>query len=225
MSTTNQPNKFTRFVRNNAALLLMIFCIVAIVTVVLVVSLTDNGPNSVISKPVENPNGGGDGDGGSTQKPTPAPSVKVFFQSPLDYTAVSMGYTDGTDVLFVFNSTLDTWQSHKGVDLVAEEGAEVSAMLGGTVVEVSESYGMGNVVKIDHGNNVVATYASLADVNVVQGQVVNQGDKIGTVGTTASYEFADGAHLHLEICVDGKAVDPMPYVNGQVEVEKDASTK
>ena len=83
---------------------------------------------------------------------------------------------------------------------------------------------MGNVVKIDHGDNVVATYASLGDVEVVKGQAVKKGDVIGEVSTTASYEFSDGAHLHLEVEVNGEAVNPTPYVKGEIyrEVEEEA---
>ena len=53
-------------------------------------------------------------------------------------------------------------------------------------------------------------------------KTVKAGEKIGEVSTTASYEFSDGAHLHLEISKNGTAVDPMPYVKGEVyrEVEQ-----
>ena len=94
-------------------------------------------------------------------------------------------------------------------------------MYDGTVVDVAETYGMGNSITIDHGNGVVATYASLSNVQVVKGQVVDKGEKIATVSTSASYEFVDGNHLHLEVKKDGVHVDPMPYVNGEVYNEKE----
>lgn len=220
--SNNETNKFARFLRNHAALLLLIFSVLAIATVVLVVTLAD--------KPVvdDNPVTVNPDDSKPTDKPDdPTPDepkyVKVYFAAPLQFKSVGMEYSDGKDVVFVFNKTLGSWSTHKGVDLVADDGAEVKSMFDGTVVDVSESYGMGNVVKIDHGDNVVCTYASLSDVKVVKGQEVKKGDVIGKASTSASYEFSDGAHLHLEVEVNGKSVDPLPYVDGEIfrEVKED----
>ncbi len=218
MNSTKQTNKFTRFLRNNAALLLIIFCVIAITTVVLVVTLTGEKPADDPTTVVPDPNPD-DPTGGNT----PKEPIKVYFSAPLEYSAITMEFSDGKEILFVYNSTLDTWATHKAVDLKAADGAAVSAMYDGTVLSVENTYSMGNVVKIDHGDKVIATYASLGDVSVVKGQAVKKGDKIGTAGTTASYEFADGAHVHLEIAVNGLNVDPMPYVKGEIfrEVTED----
>lgn len=229
MNSTKQTSKFSRFLKNNAALLLIIFCVLAIATVVLVVALTQQTSDIPDDPVVVNPN---PDDGKKPDEPVINPPdvdkpefIKVYFRSPIDYTQITMEYTDGNELLFVFNKTLNMWKTHNAVDLAAADGTTVSAMYDGTVVDVSESYGMGNIVKIDHGDNVVVTYASLADVQVVKGQEVKQGEKIGTVSTTASYEFSDGAHLHLEVTKDGKTTDPMPYVNGEIfrEVEAPAA--
>lgn len=222
MNTTKKTNKFTRFLRNNAALLLLIFCVVAIATVVLAVTLTrDTSDNPVIpDNPVVS-------DPGNDDKKDPQPTIKdkikVYYASPVTYSSISMDYTDGKDTLFVFSSTLNDWASHKGVDLVATDGAAVNAMYDGTVIDVQETFAMGNIVTVDHGDNVIATYASLADVQVIKGQTVKKGDKLGTVSTTASNEFMDGAHLHLEVAKNGASVDPMPYVRGDIfkEIEQD----
>lgn len=221
MNTTKKTNKFTRFLRNNAALLILIFCVLAIAAVVLAVTLTrDNTPDAPIipDNPVVNP----DPDDNKDPQPSVKDKIKVYFTAPVTYTKVSMEYTDGKDTLFVFSSTLNDWATHNGVDLVATDGAGVAAMYDGTVIDVKETFAMGNIVTIDHGDNVVATYASLSDVQVIKGQTVKKGDKIGAVSTTASNEFMDGAHLHLEVAVNGKNVDPMPYVNGEVFREFDA---
>ena len=65
-------------------------------------------------------------------------------------------------------------------------------------------------------------FASQDSVKVVKGQTVKKGDVIGSVSSSAGYEFSDGAHLHLEVAVGGKNVDPMPYVKGEIfrEVEQ-----
>lgn len=224
MNSTKQTSKFTRFLKNNAALLLIIFCLVAIGSVVLVVTLTGNDqlPDD---NPVVNPT---PDDDDPVVKPTPddpvVTKIKVYFLAPVNYQSVTMQYSEE---VAVFNKTLNYWSTHKALDLAAADGTDVLSMYDGTVVDVYESYGMGNVVKIDHGENVVATYASLGDVQVVKGQVVSAGEKIGTVSTTASYEFSDGAHLHLEVSKDGVVVDPTPYVNGEVyrEVEQQSNNQ
>lgn len=220
-NTNSQPNKFTRFLRNHAALLLLIFSVLAVGTVVLIVALGNNAlpdDNPVVVKP-DDPNGEVNPD---EPKPTEPVYSKVYFASPLAYSKLGMEYSDGKEVVFVFNKTLNSWAAHKGVDLIADDGTQVTSMYDGTVVDVSESYGMGNIVKIDHGDDVVCTYASLSDVKVVKGQTVAKGDVLGSVSSSASYEFGDGAHLHLEVAVKGDAVDPMPYVKGEVfrEVEE-----
>ena len=221
MSSTNQTNKFSRFLRNNASLLLLVFCVVAISAVVLAVNVGEKTPDTPVGGNPDNPGGT---PGGENPGETPKPVIikeKVYFVSPVAYQSVSMEFTDD-EVLFVFNPTLNQWTTHKGVDLVASENTPVTAMYDGTVIEVGESYGMGHYIKVDHGENVIATYASLADVQVVNGQTVKQGDKLGVVSTSASYEFSDGAHLHLEVTQNGTSVDPMEYVDGKVyrEIEK-----
>lgn len=218
MSSTNQTNKFSRFLRNNAALLLLVFCVAAISAVVLAVNISKPTPDTPVGGNPDDPSGS------TGETPAPQPVIikeKVYFAPPVAYTSVSMEFTDD-EVLFVFNPTLNQWTTHKGVDLVAGENTPVTAMYDGTVIEVGESYGMGHYIKVDHGENVIATYASLADVQVVSGQTVKKGDKLGVVSTSASYEFSDGAHLHLEVTQNGTSVDPMEYVNGNVyrEVEK-----
>ena len=222
MNTTKKTNKFTRFLRNNAALLLLIFCVLAIAAVVLAVTLTGgesdtpiipDNPVVVDPKP-DKPN---------NPEPVIKDKIKVYFQKPVNYSSVSMEYTDGKETLFVFSSTLKEWAAHKGVDLVATDGTAVNAMYDGTVLDVTETFGLGRTVTIDHGDNVVATYASLSDVQVIKGQTVKKGEQIGSASTTASNEFMDGAHVHLEVKQNGQYVDPMPYVNGTIfrEIEQD----
>ena len=217
-NTTKQPSKFRRFLRNNAALLLLIFCVLAIAAVVLAVTLTRDN-NSVIP---DNPVTGNPDDNKPNVKPdddkpsTPTEKIDIHFASPLDYTKVGLDFTFGPDHLFVYKQTLNEYSSHKAVDLHAAEGTEVKSMYDGTVIESKLSYLDGYYVVIDHGDNVIATYASLSDVQVNVGDTVKQGDVLGYVSTTARCEFKEGPHLHLEVTADGKKVDPMPYVKGEV---------
>lgn len=215
MNSTRQTNKFTRFLRNHAALLLLIFCVIAIATVVLAVTLS-RAPalpdNPVVGNP-ENPD---------DPQPTVKDKVKVYFAAPVKYTAIGMRFTDD-DTMFVFNASLGYWATHDGIDLLAAEGAEVVAMYDGVVIDVDDTFGKGNFVTVDHGDNVIVTYASLGKVDVLKGQQLTKGEHIGTVSATAADEHKQGSHLHIEVVKNDQVVNPLPYIDGEIyrEVEAD----
>ena len=210
--------------RTHAALLIIIFCVLAITAVVLAVTLTRGDEplipdDPVVSKPDDDDPKKDD----PSKDPTEKEKVKIYFRKPLDYVGFGLEYTSGVDEdLFVFNPTLGWWATHYAVDLTADDGTEVVAMYDGLVVDVDEDIQNGYYVTIDHGDGVVATYASLSNVQVVEGQQVKQGDTLGAVSTSAGNECENGAHLHLEVYKDNEVVDPMPYVNGEIYREVDA---
>ena len=114
----------------------------------------------------------------------------------------------------VYSQTLGDWRTHDGVDISAEEGTDVLAASGGTVRSVSDDPLMGTTVVLDHGDGYQTTYASLqAGAAVEVGDSVTAGQVIGTVGTTAAAESAQGPHLHFSVAHDGDAVDPEAYLN------------
>ena len=216
-SNSKQPNKFTRFLRNNAALLLLIFCVLAIAAVVLAVTLTRDNPAVVPDGPVAGTPDDNNPDNKPDEPDKPiTQKVDVYFQSPVKHTGIGLGYTFGPNDLFTFKSSLNEWSTHKALDLQAEEGAEVAAMYDGTVVDVGKSFLKGNYVVVDHDEGVVATYGSLGDIEVTKGQTVARGQTLGYVGITAESEYREGAHVHLEVTANNVTVDPTPYVNGEV---------
>lgn len=95
---------------------------------------------------------------------------------------------------------------HTGVDLAEEYGTPIGAIWGGKVVFSGAYGGYGNVVVIDHGNNVITLYGHCAELTVQAGQVVAQGDLIGYVGSSG---YSTGPHLHLELWRNGQYVDPL----------------
>lgn len=98
---------------------------------------------------------------------------------------------------------------HSGLDLAAPEGTPVLAVKGGVVRRAGDAGGYGNLVEIDHGDGVSTRYAHQAELRVAPGQRVEAGEIIGTVGSTGR---STGPHLHLEVRVDGEAVDPDRYL-------------
>ena len=113
----------------------------------------------------------------------------------------------------VFNSTLNRYSSHEGIDFTAEAGAEVFAVYKGTVSDVTNSITKGVTVTVDHGNGLFTVYNSLESIeDVAIGTQVEAGDVIGYVSTTNRQEANDGAHLHFETIENGDYINPSKYL-------------
>lgn len=98
---------------------------------------------------------------------------------------------------------------HPGVDLRAPRGTAVLAMADGTVTQVEKIWGgYGHYVRIAHKDTLSTLYAHLDEVGVTPGQKVLSGEKIGTVGMTG---WTTGPHLHLEVTLGERAVNPLGY--------------
>lgn len=113
----------------------------------------------------------------------------------------------------VYYESIGEWRVHKGVDIKPEDTLLIESAFAGTVESVNNSELTGTEIIIDHGNNIKTLYSNLVSATVKAGDKVQQGQEIGNVGKTVSVEAADGAHLHFELLVNGKNVDPMDYIN------------
>lgn len=98
---------------------------------------------------------------------------------------------------------------HEGIDVAAPMGAPIEAPANGIVTSAQWETGYGNVVIIDHGYGIVTKFAHCSKLLVRAGQRVRRGDKVALVGNTG---LATGPHLHYEVHVNGKPVDPLRYV-------------
>ena len=99
--------------------------------------------------------------------------------------------------------------THTGLDIAAKTGTKIKAIASGTVKFASESGSYGYLVKVDHGNGVESWYAHTSKMYVRPGQDIKYGDIIADVGSTGN---STGPHLHLEIRVNGKHVNPQKYL-------------
>ena len=134
----------------------------------------------------------------------------VVFSMPVASTTLIKGYSD-TELQY--NSTLNCWRAHYGVDLATEIGSEVFAVLDGTVKSVTTDQLNGTVIVLSHANGFETVYGSLnKTVNVSVGDAVTKGQQIGLVALSATNEANDGAHLHFEVVKNGKNVDPSLYI-------------
>jgi murein DD-endopeptidase MepM/ murein hydrolase activator NlpD len=104
---------------------------------------------------------------------------------------------------------------HKGVDFAAPSGTPLYATADGVVTYAGWSSGYGRLVKIQHEFGIETRYAHLSKLRVKVGQRVSHGDRIGDMGATGR---VTGVHLHYEVRVGGKAVNPMIYIKAANDV-------
>ncbi len=98
---------------------------------------------------------------------------------------------------------------HEGVDYVVPEGTPIYASAGGVVSYADMNSSYGNMVEIDHGNEIITRYAHASKLLVKVGQVVRRGEKIAEVGSTGR---STGNHLHFEIRYRGIAQNPVRFL-------------
>jgi len=99
---------------------------------------------------------------------------------------------------------------HKGIDFAGREGNSVVAVASGVVTWAGDRYGYGQMVELNHGNGYVTRYAHNAENLVNVGDTVKRGDVIARMGDTGR---ATGPNLHFEVLQDGRAVNPLTFIN------------
>lgn len=106
-------------------------------------------------------------------------------------------------------------RQHQGIDMAAPVGTPVFATGDGVVVFAGWQRGYGNLIKIKHELGTETRYAHLSKIRVKQGQRVSRNTLIGDIGNTGR---STGPHLHYEVRVDGKAVNPMSFIKAAQNV-------
>lgn len=194
-STKEKKTKKNFFMRNIYGIIFGATLLVVAGIITLTLVLNNRTPSQV-----------GPGPDVDIDVPTPKPTYIV----PLD--EYTMGQSAALDKL-VYSSTLNQWRTHNGIDLMASAGAVVKSVGSGTVEKVETTTLEGVVVTVAHADGLVSIYKGLSsDVNVKVGDGVSAGDVIGTVADTMMMEQREGAHLHLEMKLAGKYVDPASYI-------------
>ncbi|WP_044889068.1 peptidoglycan DD-metalloendopeptidase family protein [Myxococcus hansupus] len=100
-------------------------------------------------------------------------------------------------------------EPHDGIDLAAPSGTPVKTAQEGTVLYAGEQRGYGNIVIVEHANRLITLYAHNKDLRVRTGQKVRREQVIATVGESGR---TSGPHLHFEVRLDGRPVDPLEYL-------------
>jgi len=98
---------------------------------------------------------------------------------------------------------------HEGVDIKGKRGARILATASGKVTRAFKNGGYGNYVEIDHGNGYITAYGHMQNYLVKKGEYVDQGQVIGQVGSSGR---STGPHLHYEIRLNKKPINPEQYM-------------
>ena len=106
---------------------------------------------------------------------------------------------------------------HTGIDIANKRGTKVYASARGKVIFAKKKWLIGNLVTIDHGNNIITKYGHLNKFLVKKGDRVNHGDIIGLMGSTGN---STGPHVHYEVVVNGKSENPANYFSTKLATSK-----
>ena len=134
-------------------------------------------------------------------------STELSLGYPLNQKNIIREFSEKT----VYYKSLNVWKSHLGVDFAGEIGDEVTAMTGGAVINVEDDKLYGKTVKIATDNAVVI-YSGLNGITVNKGDSVENGQKIGVIGTVPC-EVNDKNHIHIAVKIDGQFADPLSFIN------------
>ncbi len=144
---------------------------------------------------------------GPSEPDNPTGGDGVKFVNPVAALQVTNGYD------FYHNQTLNWFYEHQGVDIAAAEGTEVFSMADGTVESVSFDELNCTEIVISHVDGVKTVYRFVTAADgITKGAKVTKGQMIATVAEAKGEEYKEGAHLHLEVLVNGKNVDPTEYL-------------
>ena len=155
---------------------------------------SNNTTNQTNSKPEEN---------------TKKTNVKLNFEKPVEGDIVRDFAVDN----LIYSNTLQEWTTHTGVDIKADKTTIVKAAESGIVKTIKNDPRYGLTVIVEHENGFQTVYSNLLTSEfVVEGEKVEKGQSLGTVGNTAAFEIADDAHLHVESLKDSVQVEPNRYL-------------
>ena len=154
------------------------------------------------------PNGGNTPDSGNKPDDNHPTAGDANCGLPLQNASVSCGFE------FTYDKTLDRCAVHQGMDFKGSAGDSVVAVLDGTVTKVVTDHILGeNYVTIAHNGGLTSTYKYInAKEGLKEGDSVKKGDVIGTIAEAQGMEMNEGEHLHFEMAVNGKGVDPDVYL-------------
>ena len=134
--------------------------------------------------------------------------VELHFAVPVEG-EISKDFSDSN---LIYSETLQEWTVHLGVDIEADKGTPVNSCEAGKVESIKNDPRYGTTVTVVHANGFKTIYSNLQTAEfVTEGQDVEKGQILGSVGDNAPFEIADNPHLHLEMTLNNENVNPALY--------------
>lgn len=135
--------------------------------------------------------------------------VELNFQKPVEGDIIKDFSIDN----LVYSETLQEWVTHAGIDIKADKTTVVKSAEAGIVKSIKNDPRYGLTIIVEHANGFETVYSNLLTTEfVVEGEKVDKGQSLGTVGNSAAFEIADEPHLHFEVLKDSQNVDPNIYI-------------
>lgn len=197
-NSTNMTENMTRNATNNTA-----------ISTNTSSNSTSNASNTNSSTQNSNNSSNNNTNSNSNANKSETKQADISFSKPVEGEIVKEFAQDN----LIYSNTLEEWTTHTGIDIKAEKTTVVKAAEAGMVKSIKNDPRYGLTIVIEHQNGFQTVYSNLLTSEfVVEGENVEKGQSLGTVGNTAAFEIADEPHLHFEILKDSVAVDPSIYL-------------
>ena len=171
---------------------------------------TSNASNTNSSTQNSNNSSNNNTNSNSNANKSETKQADISFSKPVEGEIVKEFAQDN----LIYSNTLEEWTTHTGIDIKAEKTTVVKSAEAGMVKSIKNDPRYGLTIVIEHQNGFQTVYSNLLTSEfVVEGENVEKGQSLGTVGNTAAFEIADEPHLHFEILKDSVAVDSSIYLN------------
>lgn len=213
--------KIKMFFKKNVYYIIMAICLLAIAAMITVAVITRNKSNNqpaidagpsdnITQEPTDTtPTNTDEPTVNPINNPTDTTPVAVVFASPVSESNVICDYCMDS---LVWHQTLKQYSVHDGIDFGGSDGDNVYSAYSGVVSDISYDVLHGYTVTIKHTDKLTTNYSSLNEPTIVVGQTVSKGEKIGTMGVTATNEYLDGPHVHFTLYENGQIADPNNYL-------------
>lgn len=199
-----------RKVKKSVVIISYLFVVVSLLTVFTIKELKSNKeePNNHVNKTI-------------FENQIPLVATKEIIARPYTDSSVKIktNYYDSKDDTETQKNSLilfeNTYLPSTGIDYQSDYDFDVVSILDGIVITVREDQTLGKIVEIKHKDNIISSYQSLSEIMVSVGDEVKQGTIIGKTGT-ANIQKDMGSHLHFELTINSKTVDPEEYYDKEL---------
>ena len=211
VKTLNRGEKMTkRKVKKSVVIISYLFVVVSLLTVFTIkeLKMSKEEPSEHVNKTI-------------FENQIPVVATKEIIARPYTDSSIQIktNYYDPKDDIETQKNSLilfeNTYLPSTGIDYQSDYDFDVVSILDGIVITVREDQTLGKLVEIKHKDNIISSYQSLSEIMVKEGDEVKQGTIIGKSGT-ANIQKDMGSHLHFELTINSKTVDPEEYYDKEL---------